>query len=194
MARRLLDAVKRDLQDHLRLDDVHRSVSRLRDLFEMLRELIDLDVGQSRIRFADVDQLPVAKNGERVIGQHGPPFAVTVLRRSDNAIQRRQGFLVLQPRLPAASGRVDRIRIFDDQPFVRPCARSVEKLVKVLRIADGALIRQPNRAFSNNVAQLCQTFMQRQFEERPAIFVKQIKREERNRRIAQQRFTDLAPA
>src|SRR5216110_541379 len=68
VARRLLDAVKRDLQDHLRLDDVHRSVSRLRDLFEKLRELIDLDVGQSRIRFADVDQLPVAKNGERVIG------------------------------------------------------------------------------------------------------------------------------
>ena len=192
--RRLLNPVERDLENNAWLDHVNRPVTRGGRRLEVLRELIDLDVRQPRIRFADVDELLIATHCECVIGQHAAPLPVSVLGGRDDAIERRQRLLVLQPRLPSAAGRVDRPRILDDQPFVRPRACGIEKFIDMCRIANRRLIRGSNRVTANDVSKTRQAFAQRQFKKRLAVFEEEIECEERDRRLAQQRFRDFTAA
>src|SRR4051794_20814746 len=61
---RFLNAVKRDLQHDGRLDGEHRAVAASRRLLEMFGETRDLDVGEARVRLADVHQLMIAADRE----------------------------------------------------------------------------------------------------------------------------------
>ena len=81
MARRLLDAVERDLEHDRRLDGEHRTVAPDRRGLEVLGESRDLGVGEAGVRLADVDQLVVAADGEGDVGEDRAAFAVAVLAR-----------------------------------------------------------------------------------------------------------------
>src|ERR1043165_5503990 len=194
VARRLLDAVERDLQHDRRLDHVHGAVARGRRLLEVLREAVDLRVGQTRVRLADVHQLVVAQHGERVVGEDRAAFAMAVLGGGDDAVERRQRLLVFEPRLAAAAGRVDRLRVLDDEPFVGAGAGGVEKRVDVRGVGDRRLIGETDRVAAHERPQSRQALAQRQLEERLAVEVEQVEREVRHRRVLQQFLRDLAPA
>src|SRR2546428_7123395 len=119
---------------------------------------------------------------------------MTILRCRDDAIERRQRLFVLQPRLTATAGRIDRAGILDDQSLVCASARGVEQLVDVRSVADRALIGETNRAVADDFAQSLDSLAQRQFEKRLAILVKEIEREERNRRVAEERIAHFTAA
>src|ERR1051326_7750399 len=165
---RFLDAIERDLQHDRRRDDVHRAVARGRRLLEMPREAVDLRVGEAGLGLADVHQLVVAQHGEGVVGEHRAALAVTVLGRGDDAVERRQRLLVLQPRLAAAAGRVDRLRVLDHEALVRAGAGSVEELIDVRGVDDRRLIREFDRVVAHDLAQSRQTLAQRHVEDHAA--------------------------
>ena len=70
---------------------------------------------------------------------------MAVLGIRDDAVERCQRLLVFQPGFTAAARCVDRIRILDDEAFIRACARGVEKLVDVRRVANLRLIAEADR-------------------------------------------------
>ena len=194
MPLRLLDPVERDLKNDPRLDQVHGAVACACHLLKMLRELIDFDVRKAGIRLPDVDELLVATHCKGVVGQNAATLAVSVLGGGDDAVEGRERFLVFQPRLAAAAGRVDRSRILHDQALVRARAGGVEQLVDVGCIADGSLIGEPDCAALHDLAQTREAFAERQLEECFAVFEEEIECEKRHRRIAQQLRGHLAAA
>src|SRR5438874_1740734 len=107
---------------------------------------------------------------------------------SHDAIESRQRLLVLQPRLSAPARRVNRSGIFYDQAFVGARASGIEKLVDVCSIANRSLIRRADGAAFQNFSETRQALGQWQLEERFAVLVEKIEREECDRRVAQKRL------
>src|SRR5258706_11590008 len=142
VALRFLNAIEGNLEDDRWLDGVDGPVARSRRCLKVLGQPVDLSVGQARVGFPDVDQLIVAANGEGDIREHRAAFAVAVLRRGDDTVERRQRLLVLQPRLAAPARRVYRIGRLDHQPFVGAGPRSIEKRVDVRAVTRLGLNRE----------------------------------------------------
>ena len=106
------DHVERDLDDDRRLDLAVAPEALDRVGLEPRRHLGDLGVGQAAVRLADRDEPVVLRvaDGERVVGQDAVALAVADLDPDDDAIDRRQRLLHLQPAEAAPAGRVDRAR------------------------------------------------------------------------------------
>ena len=125
VAGRLLDLVARDLQHDLRLAPRARGRTAARAslrnssvscaISSSVTPLYALPtLTSSRLRLRRV----AVPDGEGVVAERVPPLAVPVLGGGDDAVERRQVRLELQPHLPAPAGRVGRVGVLEDEPFV----------------------------------------------------------------------------
>src|SRR5689334_15550696 len=71
-------------------------------------------------------------DGEGVIAKHSNALAVSILDSSDNNIQSGQLAFHLQPRFAAPSWRVNRLWVFNHQPFVAACLSGDKQFVKFI--------------------------------------------------------------
>ena len=132
----MLDGVEGDLEDDLRANQPHVSAVLDGHVEEPLCELGYLGVSQAGVGLADVDQAPIARipHGEGVVREHASPLAVAPFDSRDNDVEGGEGTLQLQPRQPAAPGRVWAQRVFDHEPFVAASTCLGEDPVEVVRV------------------------------------------------------------
>src|SRR6266404_5469042 len=118
VAFRALNIVKGDFQDDGGLDIALEPAVFGGVIQEVLGEFANLDVGQARIGFADVDQAAVVAHGKGVVGKQTTAFAVTVFGDSDDDIESGQRALELHPELAATARDVGRLRSLGEEPFI----------------------------------------------------------------------------
>jgi len=71
---------------------------------------------------------------------------MTDLDTDDDAVDRRQGLLHLQPAEPAPAGRVDRSGVLDHQALVPAFARAEERVFETLARRDADEVAECERA------------------------------------------------
>src|SRR5262249_119748 len=89
-----------------------------RMLLEVLGHLKNFAVGQTGIRFPDVQQLTILAHSERIVGKDIAPASMPKLDTSDDDIECRQRFFPFQPRHAALARCVDGIGALEHQAFV----------------------------------------------------------------------------
>src|SRR5689334_2269637 len=94
----LLDAVECDFKNYRRFDEAKPAEILDGMLFEELGHLLNLDVGESGVCFADVQQLAVVLHSERIVGKH---IATPAMPEFDTGYNDVQGCECLFPFQPA---------------------------------------------------------------------------------------------
>ena len=139
MTRRADDDVEGDLDNDRRLHLVVATEAGDRVRLEPAGHLGDLGVGQAAVRLADVDQ-PVERgiaDRERVIGEDAVALAMPDFHADDDAIDRREGPLHLEPAESAPPRRVGALGVLDHQALIAPGARIGERGLERLDIGGG---------------------------------------------------------
>ena len=95
------DGVERDFQHDLRFHLAHESMIHQGVCGEPRGEFRDFLVGQSRVGFADIEQLFAVADGEGVVAEHAGTLAMAELGGSHDHVERSQFALQLEPRFPA---------------------------------------------------------------------------------------------
>ena len=119
MPRRAVDDVEGDLDDDRGLDDAVAPVDAERVRLEPARHLRDLGVGQAAVGLADGDELALGRIGsvvddrERVVREDPVAPAVPDLDADDDAVERRERLLELEPGEAAATRGIDRVGVLD---------------------------------------------------------------------------------
>ena len=125
-----LDRIKGDFQHDVRQHTAGAPVHFQGVVQKMLRELGDLGVGESGVRFADREQ-PVVVLGvpdrEGIIANDVTAFAVAILHADDDDIEGGEGFLQLEPRLAATARRVEAEAVLGDEALIPRAARGMER-------------------------------------------------------------------
>ena len=87
-------------------------------LQKILGQLANLDIGEARVGFADIEQPAVVTDGKCVIGQEAAALAMTVFGDGDDDIERGERTFELHPKLAAAAGHVGRLGCLGEEAFV----------------------------------------------------------------------------
>ena len=129
MAVRADDDVERDLDDDRRLDDPVAAEPLDGVGLEPGGHLGDLGVGQPAVGLADRDELVgrLVAHGERVVGQDAVALAVADLDADDDAVDRRQRLLHLQPAQAASTRRVGLVGSLTISPRCAGRGRSAKR-------------------------------------------------------------------
>ena len=113
-----LNDVEGDLDDDLRFDDDFVAfeiemfvrgtgfVRRQPMGLEPGRHLLNFDIGQAAVGFTDYREFVAVANREGVIGKDVDATSVSAFHRDDDAVERRQLALELEPRFTPSSGCV----------------------------------------------------------------------------------------